>query len=438
MPWQQHVVDVALEIDPVTGRLAYREVIVTVPRQSGKTTLTLSVSTQRALGFNTKQRVIYTAQNRNDARQKWEDDHVVALEASPFKSLFRVRKTNGNEAIIWRNGSMHGITSTTEKAGHGMTLDLAIIDEAFAMIDARLEQAFKPAMVTRPQPQLWIVSTAGTPESTYLRQKVENGRARCEAGLSESVAYFEWSAPEDADPEDRDVWRACMPALGHTVTEDAIGADFASMKLVEFRRAYLNQWCDRNATDPVIDMDIWAKCADMRSQVGDPVAFAIDTTPDRRWTSIAIGGQRADGKQHVEVIEHRSGTSWVVARMTELIERWRPCAVVVDPGAAAGSLLPEFAEHGIAIELPSYRDAAQACGSFYDAVMDGDLCHLDQEVLNAALGGAKKRPLGDAWAWSRKDSSTDISPLVASTLALWGFATRDPDPPAAAPLVAWR
>jgi hypothetical protein len=35
-----------------------------------------------------------------------------------------------------------------------------------------------------------------------------------------------------------------------------------------------------------------------------------------------------------------------------------------------------------------------------------------------------KRRSGDAWAWSRKNSSIDISPLVAVTLALWGVETQ--------------
>ena len=38
------------------------------------------------------------------------------------------------------------------------------------------------------------------------------------------------------------------------------------------------------------------------------------------------------------------------------------------------------------------------------------------------MKGATKRPLGDAWAWSRKNSTVDISPLVAATLALWGYS----------------
>jgi phage terminase large subunit-like protein len=38
MPWQRLVLDTALEINPLTKRLAYREVRLTVPRQQGKST----------------------------------------------------------------------------------------------------------------------------------------------------------------------------------------------------------------------------------------------------------------------------------------------------------------------------------------------------------------------------------------------------------------
>jgi hypothetical protein len=47
--------------------------------------------------------------------------------------------------------------------------------------------------------------------------------------------------------------------------------------------------------------------------------------------------------------------------------------------------------------------------------------------MDAAIQGAVKRSLGDAWAWSRKSSNVDISPLVASTLALWGAENKTPE-----------
>ena len=63
---------------------------------------------------------------------------------------------------------------------------------------------------------------------------------------------------------------------------------------------------------------------------------------------------------------------------------------------------------------------AAACGALFDAVMEDRLRHLDTPVLNSALAVARRRSLGDAWAWYRKNVAADITPLVACTLALRG------------------
>jgi hypothetical protein len=83
MPWQRQVADVAMELDPATGLLAYGEVDLTTPRQSGKTTLELAVLVHRCRTW-ARSRALYSAQDRIHARLKWEDDHVATLERSPF------------------------------------------------------------------------------------------------------------------------------------------------------------------------------------------------------------------------------------------------------------------------------------------------------------------------------------------------------------------
>jgi phage terminase large subunit-like protein len=428
MPWQQYVADIALEVDPDTGLLVYREVILPVPRQSGKTTLLLATMVHRANGFKTRQRILYSAQKRIMARAKWEDEHVRVLEDSSFRGMFSVRKQIGQEAIRWSNGSLHGITSATETAGHGETLDLGVIDEAFAQTDSRIEQAFKPAMITRPSPQLWIPSTAGTAKSVYFRGKVTNGRERAQLGLTSDVAYIEWSAPNDADPADPATWWACMPALGHTVTEAAVRADYNSMDLAEFRRAYLNQWQDE-FPDPwlVIDEADWTRQLDPTSAIVGPLVLAIDMTPERSYTSIAACGYRADGSVHVELADHRPGSGWVLERVRELQRRHPVTAVVIDPAGPAGTLIESFENEDsrkhIEVTQPTVREYVQACGWLYDAVRDGTVWHIGQPDLTSALSGAAKRDLGDAWAWARKGLSIDVSPAVAFTLAAWGLRT---------------
>ena len=169
-------------------------------------------------------------------------EQVDQLDRSPLRRLYSVRRSNGSERIRWRTGSHHGITAGGETSGHGFTLDLAVIDEAWAQVDDRLVQSFRPAMVTRADAQLWIVSTAGTDDSVFLRERVDDGRARVEAGEAIDVAYFEWSAPDDADDDDPATWQAAMPALGVLIDLDTIASDRAAMDRAEFARAYLNRW----------------------------------------------------------------------------------------------------------------------------------------------------------------------------------------------------
>lgn len=439
MPWQRYVADVALEVDPLTGRLAYREVVLTVPRQSGKTSLILPVAAHRAIGFGKRQHIVYTAQTRNDARMKWEDEHQPILEASALASLVRTRKRTGAEAFVWTNGSVHGINAPTAKAGHGKTLDLGFIDEAFARPDDAVEQAFRPAMITRPEPQLWVVSTAGTADSTYLKAKVDAGRRRVEAGEPTQACYFEWSAPNDADPLAPETWHGCMPALGHTITEAAIRAELDTM-LAEhgpdglglFRRAYLNQWTSELGDGwSVIPKVAWRARGRAEGRPDGPVVFAVAAAyPDAESAAVAVAGRRGD-ETLAQVVAHRPGTSWLVAEVTRLHKAHRPVTVVLDRKGPAGRLVPDLVAAGVELLHPTYDEVAQAAGVFYDAVA-GDapsLRHYDQPELDTAVAAAVKRPLGDAWTWHRRDTAADISPLEAVTLAAWAVVTQTVDAP---------
>ncbi|HEY2301027.1 MAG TPA: hypothetical protein VGH66_04005 [Acidimicrobiales bacterium] len=418
MPWQAQVANVAGEVMPDTGLPAYREVRVTVPRQSGKTTLILVVEVDRSLSWGPRQHTLYAAQDRNNSRSKWEEQCDL-LAATTLRKAYMVRRQTGLERMVWKaTGSTIGITASEGTSGHGQTLDLGMIDEAFAQRDERLVQAFRPAMLTRPSAQLWVVSTMGTEESTFLHDRVDDGRARVEADDRHGVAYFEWSAGDDDDPDDPATWWGCMPALGHTVTEEVIRTDHDSMDAGEFARAYLNR--RTGGGRPVFDAGTWADACSPSSRFGGTPCFAIDVTPDRAFASIGVAGRREDRKIHVEVVEHRPGVDWVPGRLRELYERWNPWPVVLDAGSPAYSLLIDLRALSVKAETTGAREYAAACGQFYDAVVGGEVRHLDQPVLNGAVRAARKRVLGDAWAWARR-SGGDVSPLVAVTLARYGL-----------------
>lgn len=465
LPWQQHVVDVALELGD-DGRYVYEEVDITVPRQSGKTTLIMAKTVHRLVVMartHGPQRSMYTAQTRLAARKKLELDFAAKLRAArsfrevphprarPTKATeWRLSLNNGMEHIQFgARGSYWQIDAPTRTGTHGDTLDDATLDEAFAHEDDGVEGAVRPAQATRVDAQIWVPSTAGDVRSKYLWRKVKAGREAAATGEHGRVAYFEWSAPEDADPSDPSVWRMCSPALGLTIAERFLEGEWerACRKGQEgidtFRRAFLNQWPEV----PVLDeeeaerlLPEWGACEDHKSGPLEPFAFALDVAPERRSASIAVAATSKRGGTHGEITtgpggipDHRPGTDWLVDRAWALHQRWGG-PVAIGAGSPAASLKDELLKAGFVegktLLVASTADHANACGELFDAVAEHTFHHLGQPELNAAAAGAAKRYHGDSWLWSRRHSSVDISPLVAVTLAKWALDTYEYDEPA--------
>ncbi|WP_329597770.1 terminase [Streptomyces pseudovenezuelae] len=445
MPWQRYVWDVALEVDPATGLPWYRHVGLSVPRQQGKTQGLLAVKVHRAQAFK-RQRIIYAAQTRSMARERWEDEFWATIEVSRLARRFVIRKANGHEAIIARaTRSRIGITSNTEKAGHGPALDLGMMDELFAAEDDRLEQAFSPAMLTRPAAQLWWASAGGTEKSIPLNKKREQGRALIEelweTGVFPHTAYFEWFAPDDLDRSDPATWRATLPALGFTVTEATIQHEHDTMDPAEFDRAYLNRTRKKS---PPPDVNIpaakWPALTDKTSRPEpSKVALSVDVSQDRKHAAISAASLRPDGRVHLEVIAYRPGTDWVVPAVVRLRQLWQPVAVAIaSTGAPASSLIDDLVAAGIDVpkdkEHPERGDLAvmrtgditEACGQLADALNQSTVQHIDQLPLTAAVTGARTRRQGDAWTLDRTTSLVDISPLCAATFARWALVIRGP------------
>jgi phage terminase large subunit-like protein len=240
--------------------MVFRDISVSVPRQSGKSMLALSLILWKLLDAP-DMRVIYGAQTRSAARQKLLLGWWPRLARSPLAGRFELFRGYGSETITCDNGSVLQLLASRESSGHGETVDLAVLDECWALPDARTEQSVRPMMATRPDAQLWACSTAGTSRSTWWRSRLDAARLTAQLGVTEGAACFDWSAPEGANPADESTWRATMPALGHLIDVETVRRDLAGMPdIAEFARAFLNVWPDEAAQGwKVFDRELWRR-----------------------------------------------------------------------------------------------------------------------------------------------------------------------------------
>ena len=293
-----------------------------------------------------------------------------------------------------------------------------------------------PVISAQPDPQVWYMGSAV--DQTEQADGVAYARVRDRAlnGDHDRLAYFEWSldaeTPDEVDEKtalDPKVWAQTNPALGIRISEDYLKAEARELDARGFavERLGVGDWPPVDGSgSQVIPLEKWDALADDPAadwaRMLDPVVLAFDTTPDRAMTTIIACGRRSDGLPQIEVADRRPGTSWVPERLNELVERHQVEHVLADGAGPAGSVMHLLAEYGVAVTPVSAPEHAKACGLMYDTVDEKGLRHLGGLELRQAVKGATKRPLGDAWAWSRRNSTVDISPLVAATLALWGHS----------------
>lgn len=353
----------------------------------------------------------------------------------------KISNTNGDESFERFDTEQRiKFIARSKGSGRGFTGDCQIVDETFAYTDLH-QDALAPTGLAVASAQTIYMSTppldgAGAGPMYTLRK-------RAEAGGDSTLGYRDWGVGgylEELDPavaklrgvpvidvDDKQLWAASCPAWGSRITEHKLEALRRKLGKVGFAREVLGMWPTQitpEELEEVISAQLWNSIVDVESEIAGPPVFALDMPWDRSSVVIATGGSRADDKHHVEIVDQRPGSFWVMPWLEERLLKWQPHAVLVDGVGPIASMLtdiePLCETNGIDLIKVSGPEMTRACGEFYRDVREDNLRHRGQSILAEALKGAVRSEQGDVWRWDRKDSTCDISPVVAATLAVHG------------------
>lgn len=428
-PWQELVLRHALGEHP-DGSWAAFEVGVEVPRQNGKGGL-LEARELTGLFLLGERLIVHSAHEFSTAEEALERMAVIVESCPDFDRRVKViKRSHGQEGIYLKGGQRLRYRTRTKGGGRGLSADLVILDEAMHIPEAMLNALF-PTLSARENPQLWYTGSAVDQVTMPDGVVFARLRERALAGGDPALAYFGWSPPVNHPDEvtadmasDPVVWAGSNPALGIRITTGYVAAEQRSMSARGFavERLGVGDWPRTGLDGGVLSVERWRALEDPASRPAGWVCLVYDVPPDRSHAVIALAGVRGDGADHVGVVARERGTSWVPGRLVELLGEFPDAPVACDASGPAGALLTDLEKVGVYPVPVSAREHAQAAGQFFDAVTADSpaLWHTGGDELEAAVQGASIRSLGDAWAWSRRSASVDISPLVAVTLARWG------------------
>ena len=439
--WQARIVMDAFGVGADNLWSAY-ELLVLVSRQNGKGGVTEAIELGGLFLFRDPL-ILHSAHQFKTSTAAFRRLQDI-IESSDWltKRVKMISRSKGDESIELTRAAGGGrlqFVARTLGSGRGLTGSKNIFDEAWALTVGQYA-AQTPTLATIPNPQIIYTTTppdddiGPEPEDAMLASV----RKRAESG-DDRIAVYEWSPPENFDRTDRDVWYDCNPALGIRISEWFLAKQLAAFQAAgkpqKFDTEHLGLWPpDAGQGWALIPESDWQDAYDKGSSARDPVAFAVACNRARTWTSIAVAGMRKDRLRHVEVIDRRPGTGWVLGRLKHLVAKWQPCALVIAASGPAGSLIAEGEAMDLKIVKASTTDYMKAAGAFWDGVCgvrgpgepeprvirySGHRQFVD--ALSESVRFAVKDQVGDAFSFERNIESADPSPLEAASLALWGW-----------------
>ncbi len=265
-PWQESIVrDLFGTLNP-DGSRQYRTCYVTVGRKNGKTELGAAVAAYLLFADNEPGAQIYSAaSDRHQASLLYQAITPMIRQAPALAKRAKIVDSQ-KRVIIHGTNSFYQVLSAEAYSKDGLNAHGILFDELHAQPDRELWDVLTTSVGSRRQPLVFVMTTAGFDRNSICWEQHDYA-CKVRDGIIEDPTFLPiiYTAPEDADWTDENIWRLANPALG--VFRNLEEMRQLCKKVQEtpalemtFRRLYLNQWV--NSVKRWLPMDKWDACGD--------------------------------------------------------------------------------------------------------------------------------------------------------------------------------
>lgn len=400
---------------PRAGQLRFRQVLLCLPRQQGKTELAAALGLMMMLarpgGY-----IAGIAATAEQARLVYRRAmNVITQNRALAKRMDALTETRGIRA---KDGAQYEIKASKSAALQGLPIDLAIIDEVH-LVPGQLWTDLLNGTGSRPDTLVAGISTAGDDNSTLLKDLY----SKVESGEDDRLGFFIFESPEarvpDSDTELLSWLEVSNPALacGRLDGENVL-ADVRGLPPNDAVRYRLNRFV--SATDAFITPDQWRQCGrgDEGFPAGRPV-IAVDRTPDWGHACVTATVTDADGLLWTEVVA--SMTQPDIDRLEALclqLTDHQASHFAVD-GYGLKALADRLKRRGLPVRTLSLADVANASSLFYAKVIQRKVRHAGDPLLSAQIPRTARKNVNDGFRVSRADSGSEIDAVMSTVFGVY-------------------
>ncbi len=441
-PWQRTVMD-ALCARDAEGKPSYVTVGLDVPRQNGKNAIIeiyelfrlASTDADHPFGWH----ILHTAHRVKTAKKAF--NRLVRYftdERFPFLSdlVEKIRRTNGEEAILLRNGGSIEFIARTNGSARGFDdIQLVVYDEAQELTDSQFDAiAYTLSASSTGERQTLYAGTPpneSSPGTVFARQR---DAALAETG--DKVCWHSWATPDlprrDATFADvlEDIY-ASNPSMGYVLDIDYTMSEFAGADVVGFAHERLGWWSPVANEAAAVPSRLWRETRIDAIGADYPARTAFAVKFSRDGSRYALVGAKRKGGRHAaaafELVE-TGDTAGGTRRLAEwLASRAKTASCVyVDGLSGADALCGHLADlrcpRGYVVR-PGAREVIGAATGLLDGLKDGTVTHTANDELDESARRSVRRIVGHRGGWtfgSPPSAEVGVSePMEAAAMAVY-------------------
>jgi len=445
LPFQKDVIRDIYAEDDEGGRLR-RTYVLGLPRKNGKSQLGAALALYHLIGdkHDKAPQVVSAAGDRAQARLVFDEARRM-VEMSP--ALREVCKVFKNEIRCLHNKGVYRAVSADAGLQQGLNPSFVIFDELHVFKNSDLFNALTLGSAARRSPLTLVISTAGYDLDSPLGMLYRTGE-RTDGNILNGVPQrgeeinpafgMTWWGPSVADMQsdgwshtDPLVWRKHNPAWSIMPNPDAefkqAEAQTHESAFIRFR---LNGWT--TSASAFLPAGAWGALVNegRTLEKGEHVVLGFDGAWKGDSTALVAVALE---DFHIEILgiweappnnpDWRTPAPEVEAAILDALEFFHVVELVADPYRFEQSLLMLQDEHGAPLmEFPTNALARMipATGSFYQAVMDGQVTHDGDPTLARHLANAvlRETPKGAYVTKEYKASTNHIDAAIAAIIGL--------------------
>ena len=421
--WQKWLLRAILERYPADhptypNRLRYRQVVISVGRQNGKSLIAAMLGLYGLLLHEVGPQCISLASSTDQANIVY-NRVLYVINSNPFLKKRFKRATETRGIVTSDGGGRYDVKAAKEAALQGIPISFCLFDE----LHLAKEGMWSAAVLGTSQRKDGIVvgiTTAGDQNSKTLIDLYKSGKAASNGAADlERFGFFLWEAPENSKVDDPKAIMAANPsvAAGRIGMEQVI-SDLKTIPEHEARRYRLNQFI-AGSTNSWLPGDIFRAATGRGVTHLSGGVFAVDITTNWGHGTIAYANDIEDVHETELVMSLVSPTEQqLFNELTSLYSKHSPRAIVLDDRQLPG-LAKRLKNSGLPVWTLWAKEVSSACSTVFAMFSTGLVRHNSDPLLVAQMPNGVAKYSGESWFISRKESLGDIDSVMATVFALY-------------------